>query len=255
MDMVRPLPIADNVWMEELTILEVRDLVKQGSTTALILNGTMEENGPYLTVGKHNHVLKVAGDAIARRLGNTLVAPIVRFDTGNPDESDIGSINLTAETLNSVLKDMAKSLKAQGFEEILFIGDSGSNRAPLARAASELAEEWRDQDVLVAHVPEYYNYTGPTGVVAYQKEVLGLDEADPRFDTYHDDYYISTMIMNDDPRHVRYAERAKVGLDHINTIPIVLDEALAHGKKLIEFRAGVTVAAIEKLRAARVAAR
>jgi len=59
-EMVRPVAMADNVWMSELTILEMRDLVlTYGYTTALILNGTMESNGPYLTTGKHNHVLKV----------------------------------------------------------------------------------------------------------------------------------------------------------------------------------------------------
>src|SRR5262245_62091130 len=44
-DMVRPVAMADNVWMSELTILEMRDLVKTyGYTTALIANGTMESN-------------------------------------------------------------------------------------------------------------------------------------------------------------------------------------------------------------------
>jgi hypothetical protein len=62
------------------------------------------------------------------------------------------------------------------------------------------------------------------------------------------------MIMNGDPRHVRYYERVKVGLDHINSLPIVLDEALAIGKKLAQFRADVTVAAIQKRREASKAA-
>jgi len=67
--------MADNVWMSELTILEMRDLVgSYGYRTALILNGTMEANGPYLTTGKHNHVLAVTGETIARTLGNTLIA-------------------------------------------------------------------------------------------------------------------------------------------------------------------------------------
>src|SRR5262245_38303173 len=47
-DMVRPVALPDNVWMSELTILEMRDLVRSyGYTTAIIMNGTMESNGPY----------------------------------------------------------------------------------------------------------------------------------------------------------------------------------------------------------------
>ena len=48
-------------------MLEVRDLIKAGKTTALILTGGIEENGPYLTTGKHNNVLRVTGESIARR--------------------------------------------------------------------------------------------------------------------------------------------------------------------------------------------
>src|SRR5690606_13188283 len=156
----RPIALADNVWMSELTIIEMRDLVRDyGYRTALILNGTVEANGPYLTTGKHNHVLRVTGDAIARTLGKTLTAPIVMLDSGNPDEVDTpGSIKLRPETLQAVLRDMATSLRNQGFTEIFFVGDSGSNQRLLASVAAELTEAWRGQDVLVAHIPEYYNY-------------------------------------------------------------------------------------------------
>jgi creatinine amidohydrolase/Fe(II)-dependent formamide hydrolase-like protein len=249
MDMVRPIAMADNVWMSELTILEMRDLVKKyGYKTALILNGTVESNGPYLTTGKHNHVLKVTGDAIARTLGNTLIAPIIMLDSGNPDNVTMpGSIKLRPETLQAVLKDMATSLKGQGFTEIFFIGDSGSNQNTLATVASELSQAWKGQPMLVSHIREYYNYAD---VLKYQNEVLGKVELDKDLDGYHDDYYISSIIMNDSPDHVRYDQRVKVNLDHINSLPLVLDEALAIGKKLIQFRADVTVAAINQRRAA-----
>ena len=60
--MPRPIDMHDSVWIEDLTMLEVRDQIKAGKTTALILTGGIEENGPYLTTGKHNNVLKATGD-------------------------------------------------------------------------------------------------------------------------------------------------------------------------------------------------
>ncbi|MEZ4414126.1 MAG: creatininase family protein [Gemmatimonadota bacterium] len=247
-DMVRPVAMPDNVWMSELTILEMRDLVREyGYTTALILNGTMESNGPYLTTGKHNHVLKVTGDRIARTLGKTLVAPIVMLDEGNPEETDIpGRLVLSPETLKAMLKDMATSLKAQGFKEIFFLGDSGSNQRMLQSVAEELAQAWTGQDVLVAHIREYYNYGD---VLRYQNEVLGKVELNKDLDGYHDDYYITSLIMNDSPAHVRLPQRQKVGLDHINSLYIDEPEALAIGRKLAQFRADVTARAIERVRA------
>src|SRR5262247_2398889 len=83
-DMPRPIDMRDTLWIEDLTVLEVRDLLKAGKTTALILTGGVEENGPYLTTGKHNNVLRVMGDAIARKLGDALCAPIVTLEPGNP---------------------------------------------------------------------------------------------------------------------------------------------------------------------------
>jgi creatinine amidohydrolase len=247
--MDRPVAMPDNLWMSELTILEMRDLVNvYGYRTALIMNGTMEANGPYLTTGKHNHVLKVTGDAIARTLGKTLIAPIVMLDGGNPSTTtQPGRLVLSNATLTAVLTDMATSLKAQGFTEVLLIGDSGSNQSLLRSVAADLTKQWAGQNILVAHIPEYYNYAD---VLKYQNDVLGVTELNKDLDGYHDDHYISALIMNDDPRHVRYAERVKVGLDHINSVPLVLDRALAVGKKIAQFRADVTVAAVKKARAA-----
>ena len=249
LDMERPIAMPDNLWMSELTILEMRDLVRvYGYKTALIMNGTMEANGPYLPTGKHNHVLRVTGDAIARTLGKTLIAPLVMLDGGNPaTTTQPGRLVLSDATLTAVLTDMATSLKAQGFTEIFLIGDSGSNQAMLRTVAANLTSAWAGQGVLVAHIPEYYNYGD---VFKYQNEVLGIIELDKDLDGYHDDYYISSLIMNDSPRHVRYDERAKVGLDHINSVPLVLEQALHVGRKIAQFRADATVAAIRKRRAA-----
>jgi len=247
--MDRPIAMPDNLWMSELTILEMRDLVRvYGYKTALIMNGTMEANGPYLTTGKHNHVLKVTGEAIARTLGKTLLAPLVMLDAGNPaNTTQPGRLVLSAATLTAVLKDMATSLKSQGFTELLLIGDSGSNQTMLRTVAADLSKEWAGQGVMIAHIPEYYNYGD---VLKYQNEVLGIKELNKDLDGYHDDYYISSLIMNDNPRHVRYDERVKVGLDHINSVPLVLNQALDAGKKIAQFRADVTVAAVKNIRAA-----
>ena len=241
----RPIAMPDSVWIEQLTMLEVRDLLRSGATTALILTGGIEENGPYLTTGKHNHVLRVMGDAIARQLGNTLVAPIVTIEPGNPETaSSPGSIRYSQETYRAVLRDYATSLKAQGFTKIFMLGDSGGNTRGLAAVAEELSVAWASENILVAHIPEYYNYSD---VHAYQRDVLGVDE-DPRLEGLHDDYYITTIIMNDDPQFVRFEQRLEAGKASINGIDITpIGKSLRHGRRLIEFRANATVEAIQDL--------
>lgn len=238
----RPIAMADNVWIEELTMPEVRDLLADGWRTALILTGGIEENGPYLTTGKHNHVLRVMGESIAREFGRTLVAPIVTIEPGNPERaSSPGGIRYSQETYRAVLRDYAVSLKAQGFNQIFLMGDSGGNLRGMQEVADALRTEWAGEDVVIAHIPEYYNYQD---VLAYQRDELGIDE-DPRLEGLHDDYYITTIIMNDDPEYVRLAQRIDAGMASINGISILpIDEALEHGRRLIEFRTDATIAAM-----------
>ncbi|MGB1778010.1 MAG: creatininase family protein [Longimicrobiales bacterium] len=238
----RPIAMADNVWIEELTMPEVRDLLADGWRTALILTGGIEENGPYLTTGKHNHVLRVMGESIAREFGRTLVAPIVTIEPGNPERaSSPGGIRYSQETYRAVLRDYAVSLKAQGFNQIFLMGDSGGNLRGMQEVADALRTEWAGEDLVIAHIPEYYNYQD---VLAYQRDELGIDE-DPRLEGLHDDYYITTIIMNDDPEYVRLAQRIDAGMASINGISILpIDEALEHGRRLIEFRTDATIAAM-----------
>jgi hypothetical protein len=44
--MPRPIEMHDSVWIEDLTMMEVRDLIKAGKTTAVIMTGGIEENVP-----------------------------------------------------------------------------------------------------------------------------------------------------------------------------------------------------------------
>lgn len=245
----RPIEMHDSVWIEELTMIEVRDLLRSGTNTALILTGGIEENGPYLTTGKHNHVLRVTGDAIARRLRKTLVAPIVTIEPGDPETATSpGGIRYSQDTYRAVLRDYATSLQAQGFTQIFLLGDSGSNTRGMADVAEELSAAWEGKGVIVAHIPEYYNYAE---VHAYQRDVLGVDE-DPRLEGLHDDYYVTTIIMNDDPAYVRFEQRLAAGKATINGISISpLDKSLRHGRRLIEFRTDVTIKAINEVIAAR----
>jgi creatinine amidohydrolase/Fe(II)-dependent formamide hydrolase-like protein len=241
----RPVEMPDNVWIEQLTALEVRDLLAGGTNTALVLVGGIEENGPYLTTGKHNHVLEVMGPVIARKLGNTLVAPIIRIEPGNPERaSALGQIRLSQDTYRAVLRDYATSLKSQGFTRIFMMGDSGGNLGGMQAVADELSAAWAGQGVIIAHIPEYYNYAE---ILTYQNEVLGVPEV--QYDEgFHDNYYITSMIMNEDPRYVRYEERLMAGKASINGISISpIQQTLDHGQRLIEFRANATVEAIRKV--------
>jgi creatinine amidohydrolase/Fe(II)-dependent formamide hydrolase-like protein len=252
----RPIAAADSVWIEDLTYLEVRDALKAGKTTALILAGSTEQNGPYLAGAKHQIVLRQTGEAIARKLGNALVAPIVPIEAGNPDNKYIstGSLYFTPDTFKAVLRDMTTSLKSQGFKNIILMGDSGGDIAGLKAVAQELTAKWSGTPG-VYHIPDYYNWSQPGVPGGPTVRQLTTESGIPeKFDSdgIHDDYGLTSVLMAYDPKSVRLEQRIAANKTTINGISIVPKEkTIAFGKKVVEWRANIAVEAIKKALATR----
>jgi creatinine amidohydrolase/Fe(II)-dependent formamide hydrolase-like protein len=243
----RPIAALDSVWIEELTYMEVRDAMKAGKTTALVFAGSTEQNGPYLPGGKHQYAIRLVGEAIARKLGNALVAPIIPLEAGNPENPYLewGSLYLSAETYQAVVRDVAASLKSQGFRNIVLMGDSGGNTAGMRAVAADLSAKWAGSATIV-HIPEYYNWTSKGGVRDFVTS-NGIQET-INADGIHDEYGLTAVMIAADPKHVRLAEREAAGKTTINGISILpKDKTIEMGRKIIEFRANVAVEAIKKV--------
>jgi creatinine amidohydrolase len=246
-DTPNPLPAATTVWIEEMTWMDVRDAMKAGKTTVILPTGGIEPNGPFLALGKHNYVLHANCDAIARRLGNALCAPILKFVPEGPVDgsptghmNSPGTISLSNETYQAVLTDVARSLKAHGFQNIIFIGDSGGNQNGQKAVAEALTAQWNGRPV-VAHIPEYYTYN----VVSDHMKQNGL--VSTKSDNLHDDPIISLNMFVDDPNSIRFAERVRAGLATINGVSIAdWAENLERGARIVDFRADYTVDAIRR---------
>ncbi len=245
-DAVNPLPAPNTVWMEEMTWMDVRDALKAGKTTAIIATGGMEPNGPWLVTGKHNYVLHTNCEAIARKLGNALCAPIVKFvPEGNisPASGHMaspGTISMREETFRMLLTDLVHSLKAHGFTKIILIGDSGGNQAGQRWVADSVTKLWQGSPI-VAHIQEYYDYAS----VAKHMEQFGINQTVA--EGLHDDPEISLNMFIDDPKSIRYDERAKAKLLTINGVSLAdRKKATEWAKQIVEFRTKVTIEAIDK---------
>ena len=244
----RPIAAGQSYWLEELTWMEIRDLIADGATTIIIPTGGIEENGPYLATGKHNLILEATCPEIAEKLGNALCAPIVKFvPEGNIDPPSgsmlfPGTISLTQATYEALLLDISSSLKQSGFTDIVLIGDSGGNQSGMANVAAKLTESWNSESARIHFVREFYD-PGWEATEQYTERELGIAES--RHDGYHDDIWVTAMMMVTEPEQVRYRQRIEAGLASINGIAIdSLDEAVQLGRKMIEFRAGFTADAI-----------
>ena len=245
-DAPNPLPAPNTVWIEEMTWMDVRDAIKAGKTTVIIPSGGIEPNGPWLVTGKHNYVLKANCDAIARKLGNALCAPIIEFvpeggiDPPTSHMRSPGTISVREETFRAVLTDVAHSLKMHGFKNIIFIGDSGGNQAGPRDVAEKLNAQFKGE-AIVAQVDEYYDYNS----VARYMESQGVKEG--QSDNLHDDPIITLNMFIADPKSVRYDERLKAKKATINGFDISdRKKATELARKIVEFRANATAEAINK---------
>jgi len=247
-DTTNPLPPNPSVWIEEMTWMDVRDAIKAGKTTAIISTGGMEPNGPWLVTGKHNYVLRTNCDVIARKLGNALCAPIVKFVPEGRIEPPSGhmispgTISMREETFQAILTDIASSLKQHGFKNVIFIGDSGGNQKGQAVVANALTKQWAGT-AFAATIPEYY--TAPPGTPNVLRQ-LGVTKEGMPDDGLHDSPGITLNMMLTDPRSIRYDERVKAGKATINGVSLAdRAKSLEWAKAIVEARANRTVELIK----------
>ena len=239
-DTPNPLPKADTVWIEEMTWMDVRDALAEGKTTAIISTGGIEPNGPWLVTGKHNYVLRANCPAIAHELGNALCAPVMELvpegsiDPQSGHMRSPGTLSLRQETFEAVLTDTAESLKAHGFKNIIFIGDSGGNQDGQGNVAEKLTAMWGGE-ASAFHIGEYYR--APAGTPNVLRD-LGVTTDDMPRDGLHDSPGITLNMMLDDPNSVRWAQRVKTGQAVINGVSIAdLPRSLELAKAISDARA------------------
>ena len=250
-DAANPLPAANTVWLEEMTWMDVRDAIKAGKTNVIVPTGGMEPNGPWLVTGKHNYVLHANCEAIARKMTNALCAPIVKFvPEGNIEPksghmTSPGTISMREETFQALLTDIAESLQAHGFKNIIFIGDSGGNQKGQQTVADKLSAKWAGK-ALALHIGEYYDYA------SVSKHMAGNGVTSSKDENMHDDPIITLNMFIDDPNSVRYDARVKAGKASINGHSIAdRKKATEQAKQIVEFRANHTIEAINKAIAAK----
>ena len=242
----RPIGVHDTVFIEEMTWMEIRDAMKAGTDTVIVSTGGIEQNGPYLATGKHNYILRATTEAIARKLKKTLVAPIIAFvpeGDVNPPTSHMkypGTISLTEETYERLLTEVCASLRTHGFRHIVLIGDSGGNQKGLKQVADRLNAEWAGGKTRVHFIAKYYDFAA----VAKWLEQRGIKQVP---EGLHDDFAMTAMMMSVDPNTVRTKQRIAAKKFRINGIDLApAAKTIQWGKRIVNFRADVTVKAIRK---------
>jgi creatinine amidohydrolase len=155
-----------SVHIEELTWTELRDRIQGGATTVLVPIGGTEQNGPHMVLGKHNVRVRMLADAIAQRLGKTLVAPVLAYvpegaiDPPAAHMRFAGTLSISEATFEALLEATARSLRQHGVRDIVFLGDHGGYQTSMQRVAARLNREWAARPGRRVHaLLDYYRVT------------------------------------------------------------------------------------------------
>ena len=209
---------------------------------------------PSSPAGVHSRAWRVLtqprAQAIARKMGHTLVAPIVTLEPGRPDGERVapGSVFLSQATYRAVLTDMAMSLKGMGFKNVVLMGDSGGNQGAMKEVAATLDEKFKAAGTRFYFIPEYYDYAS----VQKMLQSSGIPEkieigASQGSDQIHEEYGIDALMALYDPRTIRIDERTKANRATINGVSLLpMSKTLEMAKKIVELRATLTVNAVNK---------
>jgi len=200
-----------------------------------------------MVTGKHDIVARYAAGEIAKKLGNTLVTPVVPFVPEgriNPPEGHMqfpGTLSLSGQTFAAVLEDIARSLKQHGFKRICFIGDAGGAQPIQKQVADKLSEEWKSRGVRVIQVSDYYFRNGQEAWT----ESMGIKVKSP---TVHGGHTETSELMALDPAGVRdnlLAARSERDYKTSGAMGDSTQASATYGKKYVSLKIGAAVKQIE----------
>jgi creatinine amidohydrolase len=185
------------VYIEDLTWPEIRDAIASGRDGAIIYAGSTEQNGPHMSLGKHNFIARYTAGKIAEELGDALVYPTLPFaPTGDPVKHTghmrfPGSVSIQGGTFKAVIEQVATSAISSGFKNIYLMGDHGGGQEELKQAAAELNAAPGAGDARVYYISDVYfksaeqmrTYLAARGIAAGKhagiedtSEIMFLDE-------------------------------------------------------------------------------
>lgn len=139
--------------IETMTMVEFEDGLKR-TKTVLVPFGSVEEHGSHLPLSTDTIQAYEVGKKAALQIP-LFVAPPIHYGSCRSTSCHPGTISITTATLKSLMKDIVRSLYAQGMRNFIILTGhaGGSHRMALQDAGEELLPEIAD--IRIAVVTEY----------------------------------------------------------------------------------------------------
>jgi len=135
------LRLAVELFIERLTWTDVEAALAAGMRRAVVCAASTEQHGPHLPEATDALLGEAYAGGLARRLGDALVAPIIRPACSDHHMAFPGSLTISKTLLMDILDAYLASLRRHGFERFVVLSSHGGNFPVLAEWERERRPE------------------------------------------------------------------------------------------------------------------
>ena len=132
----------DTLLMERMTWKEIEGAMESGYDSVLIFAASVEQHGPALPEFTDTAIGYAEAEDLARRLNNTLVAPVIRPGLSRHHMCFPGSLTLRPEVFRGIVEDYIAAYVRHGFRTIILSSSHGGNFGALEEIAREQGENY-----------------------------------------------------------------------------------------------------------------
>lgn len=140
----------DELWIESMTWQDIKEAMASGKRRVLLVAGAMEQHGPHLPIGTDTFLGRALAERVARKLGDTLIAPMITIGYSVGHMPFPGTVSISEDTLKRVIAESCESLAQHGFEEIVLLASHGGNYRAIKEVLPALHEKLEPVRVLAS---------------------------------------------------------------------------------------------------------
>ena len=141
---------------EMMTWPEIKQAIRDGRNTVLVMNGGTEQRGPHNVNGGHTLMGRAVVHAVAERLGNAIAAPVLPYSSIDTNPEWPGTIGITSALYAQINEQVTEQLIKDGFKNVVLMIDHGGGLQDLADLAKRLDAKHAPQGVRVVFCGDVY---------------------------------------------------------------------------------------------------
>ncbi|MBO8127042.1 MAG: creatininase family protein [Firmicutes bacterium] len=195
--------LSRDIFIEEMTWPEVKEKLEAGYDTVIVMAGSIEQHGPHLPTKMDAHSGEVLAKLFAERLGNTLVAPIIRPGCSEHHMYFPGSMTLRKEVFQDVVRDYVDNMYRHGFKKIILATTHGGNFEPMYELVPELKEKYEPKGVKIIDILDFDDF------VVAQNSILEEFDLTEEEAGVHSGGSETSFLMASEPESVRTDKLAR----------------------------------------------